>query len=682
MSQHVTYMLRRVLCPWRAEEVVEDTLRHAGEARLDEIMWITESSGMYKELPTLDEVDRIVERLGPARERTVAAGLLYSINPLTTLGHGDYGRDGAEVHPEIEWMVGMAGGTARFCACPLSPAWRELIAETFARYAATQPTRLWIEDDFRYANHMPNVRFGCFCERHLAAFAERVGERVEREAVVAALLQPGEPHPWRAAWLDFMDGTLADTGRMIREAVHAVSPETEMGWMSTTPSVMEVEGRRPRRLLEALAGDGRAAIRMPTTCYIETGPRDLYIEDLGLKKMLPQLPERTTRCTETETFPHSIYSCSAARIGAQIAWACVLDVPNQTLNIYDYLGASMERTAGYTEMLRERKPLCEALAETFGGARPRGVGLLGDPESARFTHAEAAAHMSSLYVRETGWATPLRAVGAPVCFSHDESVTAITGQALRARSTDEIEAVFARGVLLDLSALQTLQDMGLSDLAGVRVGDVVPRRGRPVGPEELTDPDFAGGRDRYTWTYGFPEIGVLAPAASARQISRIVDPGGEPLWPGVVLFENRLGGRAATFPYRAAGRDPDPYADGLYQSFYSELRRDQLRAVLRWLGRGSTPLLADATGWTLPHRADAEGRIAVAVMNLNLDAWSRVGLAAAVDGEVRRVERLGPNGEWRELDAAEWHVREGELTVELSGPVRTLELVAVRVEAG
>ena len=59
--------------------------------------------------------------------------------------------------------------------------------------------------------------------------------------------------------------------------------------------------------------------------------------------------------------------------------------------------------------------------------------------------------------------------------------------------------LFSRGVLLDGTALQALQDIGLSDLAGAEVKSLLPRRSMAVGPEELTDPDFAGGRNICVW---------------------------------------------------------------------------------------------------------------------------------------------------------------------------------------
>ena len=265
-------MLRRVLCPWNVDAIIEETVAWAREHRIDEIMWFPESSGMYKELLPLEEVEKRVANLRKAKEETEAAGILYSVNPLTTLGHGDYGGDGAAIHPGLELMVDYTGAQARFCSCPLSPVWRDLIRRTYELHAATEPVRLWVEDDYRYFNHKPNVSFGCYCDRHMAEFGKRIGRAITREELVAALLAPGTPGPLRAEWLRFLGQTLADTAAMLRDAVQAVSPNTQLGWMSSTPALHQVEGRHPRRQMQAFAGAGAAAIRMTTAGYITDSP--------------------------------------------------------------------------------------------------------------------------------------------------------------------------------------------------------------------------------------------------------------------------------------------------------------------------------------------------------------------------------------------------------------------------
>lgn len=671
----VTYMLRRTLCPWKAEEIVAETVDWCREQRADEIMWITESSGMYKELLPLPEIEKIVERLRIAKERTEAAGIVFSINPLTTVGHGDCGHEVAAVHPGLETMVGFRGGVSRSCACPLSPVWLDLMRGTFALYATTRPARLWVEDDFRYINHAPHVRYGCYCDRHLEAFAERIGERVEREGLVEAMLRPGEPHPWRAAWLDFLEDSLAEVAALIRAAVHAVSPETELGLMVASPVAHELEGRRIAPDMKALAGDGRSAIRMSMIRRDEVGHKDLLMEDEALKKMIPRLPANVTLCSETESHPHSAYTISAARIAAQIEWASLLGVANHTMNIFDYIGTPLAEEPTYDDMLRTRKDEFAAFADAFADLTEwRGVGIPADPDAPRHVRTPRGEDMLEFLMGEAGWADPLRAFGMPIRYGKDAAVTAVTGQGLYGMSEEGLTEVFSRGVLLDASALTTLQEMGRADLAGVRAEAIVGNRDRPTGPEELTDPDFGGGRHHYTWTYGLKQIAVLRPEAAARPVSRILDADGRFLYHGVVLFENALGGRVASFPHFCEGVTPD--RKGPPGVFYSPYRRKQFHTLLPWLGRGPVPMVVHSRAWTLPHRADGDGRIGLAVMNINSDTWAVVRMTCSAPRPVRHVEWLDIDGARRELAAPQWRQTGKDVTLTLATAVPPLRTVA------
>jgi len=301
----IKYMLRRTLCPWNAKNIADETVAYCRKSKVDEIVWITESSGLYKELLPIGEIKKLIPGLEYARKKTLAAGMRYSINPLTTLGHGEYGHELKEIHPQLDFMVDFTGKKSRACACPLSPYWRDLMKATYRLYAATMPARLWIEDDFRYNNH-GSVKFGCYCDLHLREFAKRTGHKLRREELVARILRPGKPDPVRKEWQKFLGDVLAETVSLIAGEVHAASPATELAWMSVTPLILDVCGADIKQMLAAFADGRRGAIRIPTTVYLEQGHRAMLYEDESLKKALPDLAANITRCTEIESCFHSL----------------------------------------------------------------------------------------------------------------------------------------------------------------------------------------------------------------------------------------------------------------------------------------------------------------------------------------------------------------------------------------
>lgn len=672
-------MIRRTLCAWKTEELVEETIEYCRRAKVDEIIWISESSGRYEELLPIEGIEALLPGLHDAKARTESAGMIFSINPLTTIGHGDYGRKMADVHPRMEFMVDYTGKKSKACACPLCPDWRQLMQDTFRLYAGVGPTHLWIEDDFRYHFHGA-VTFGCFCDRHLGEFAARTGMKFSREELAAALLRPGKADPVRAAWHGFLGDTLCETVNLIARSVHQVSPTIHVSWMSTNPAFMDLCGTDVSRMMDACADGHPAGIRMVTTRYEETTYRDMLILDEHIKKILPYLPVDAIRCTEIETFPHSLFSKSAAGIAAQVEWSNILGVCNHTMNLFDYVGSPMELTPKVREVLAARKDGFESFARAFDGAIMKGIGGLNKPRMSAHSVTTQGKTMAEIAPRENGFVDALRAFGMPMVFGVDEPVTATTGQALRSLSHQELEALFSRGVLLDGSALEALADLGRADWAGVQIRERIPVGSRGIGPEELTDPEFGGGKFNYTWTAGlWPEF-VLVPQRGARIISQIVDVFGKALFPGFVIFENQLGGRTAVCPYNLGGSGLDPLLNRAPAFFYSEYRKIQIRAIVQFLSRGKSALIVDADGWVLPHRADKNGEILLAAMNLNPDCWEKVSFRAQIEGNVRAVTWANPDGVWKALGKEHWLQKDSLAEVQLHSPVPHLRTIAVRLE--
>lgn len=673
------YMIRRTLCPWNVEELVDETIEYCLKAKVDEIIWITESSGRYEELPRIERIKELIPGLLYAREKTEKAGMVFSINPLTTIGHGEYGRDMREVHPEMDFCMDFTGKVSKACACTLSPYWRQLMKDTFRLYAETKPSHLWIEDDFRYNNH-GTIRFGCYCDLHLEEFAKRTGKSFIREELVSRILKPGKADPLREEWLGFLGDTLSETANMIAKEVHPVSPETHVSWMSVNHPVMDICGTDIADMMNACANGRKSGIRIHTTYFQEHSYRDMLVLDEEVKKIIPFLPESTIKCTEIETCPHSLYSKSAAGIAAQIEWSNILNITNHTINIFDYIGSPMELIPKYREMMSSRKKDFDSFAEAFDGvAEMKGVAGLVKPMMAAHSAVSKGEDMAEFAVRQDGMLDAIRAFGMPVVFGIDKPVTVVTGQVLRSLAEEELQAMFSRGVLLDGSALECLIDMGYGAIAGVEITGRCEKRSRGVGPEEMTDPDFGGGRYNYTWSYGmWPEY-TLSLKDGAKMISRIVDPFGEFLFPGFVIYENKLGGRVAVCPYNLGGQGLDNLLNRASGFFYSEYRKIQIQKIIEWLSRDDVPLVVEADGWILPHRADFKDRVMLAAMNMNADVWEKISMRANVNRKVKDVSWVDINGNCQSLAAGSWQQAGKLVTVELDTEIPHLRTVAVRL---
>jgi len=684
--EHVTYMLRRGFYPWKFAESLRETILYCRKRRMDEVMWMFVHGFGHLPLATQKRHVALLER---ARDATARFGIKYSINYSFTLGHSDYGCDIRKAIPDYEPIVGHDGQKSRECPCPLSPGWRRWMQASARIVCRTKPVRFWMEDDYRLTNHGP-VAFGCYCPRHIREFAKRIGEpRLTREKLLRAILAPGKPHPWRKPWLDFCGFVLEESARLVQEAVYEVSPETNVALMVSTPWMHESEGRDYVGLLKAFAGPHPPTPRICNQGYQEGTPRAFFIQDEALKRVMPDLPENTCKCSEIESMPWYLYSKSANWLRAQIAMATIYGIPNHTLAIYDYVaGAPLEEEPQIGDMLENNKNYFEGLWQGFGRANNfRGIGILRHWNSARVAHTTKGASPAEWQARDSGWAHALPAFGFPIACRADEPVTAVTGQALRAFE-NKLDDIFSRGVLMDLTALRTLMDMGRADLAGVSLAGTIRRRTADFtfGAEHLTDPRFYGGKNRYIFEYATsdtPIIGLLKPAAGARVISRIMEMSGRQVCPGAIVFENRLGGRVCVFPYEFAGTNFDMYVKGTTQFFYTAHRKEQIRAIVRWLARGQVPLLADAPGWILPHRADGPGLVGLMVMNINHDPWQNgVRLQACVTPPVKNVFRIDNAGQWKKLAKECWTQRGNMFQARVSHRVGPLEFACLRLETG
>ncbi len=467
------YSLRLALDPgWTDEAGLAVLPELIGAGRIDDVMVFAN----VEELNTghTDEAERLRYRDLAERVAAVAApaGATMSLNPWHTVMHGDYGK---HLRPgqDFRLMVDPAGRTAELAVCPRDPAWQEYLAGLYGCYAAARPRFLWVEDDFRYHNHAPLEWGGCFCDDHLAEFSRRAGRTLTRSEFVAGLLAPGEPHPYRRIWLETAREALEQAAAGVERAVHAVSPQTRLGLMTSVPAVHASEGRRWTPLLAALCGPHAPAVRIHLPAYAERRPADylsLFHSIADAHRAL--LPAGTEVYPELENFPYSRFAKSLAFTRFQLLSAQVLAPSGMTLDFYDLNGNGPVLADRYQDALADtREELDAGLA---GGvfARPRqGVAVLVSEESAAALHTASGASMVELYPREYLFGPLLAGYGIPFRYTTDHTlageIVAVGGQYFRTIGAEAARALLERNrALLDAEAVESLIALGLGDLAG------------------------------------------------------------------------------------------------------------------------------------------------------------------------------------------------------------------------
>ena len=145
-----------------------------------------------------------------------------------------------------------------------------------------------------------------------------------------------------------------------------------------------------------------------------------------------------------------------------------------TIDLFDLNGSGIVFSDGYQRMLRAVKPFLNAVNAMGVFALPkRGVCVMTSEDSAYTLQTAHGADMEELYPHEVYFAGLLNAMGIAYQYCTDPGVSgqvvAVSGQYFRNLTPEQIAHLFAHNtLLLSGDAVDTLCQMGLGELAGVR----------------------------------------------------------------------------------------------------------------------------------------------------------------------------------------------------------------------
>ncbi|MDR0932173.1 MAG: hypothetical protein LBM70_04030 [Victivallales bacterium] len=673
------YALRRTLPPWKFEETLSDLIRLAPEFKIDEVIVKIDTEEFSHGHPTLEWAKRYQGNLFQVKEALQKLNIVYSLNPWITVGHCDRGRNDLNHIKGLETAVGHDGSVAKHCACFISPAWREHFVELWTIYAETAPHIMWVEDDIRTFNHEP-VSFGCFCDRHMARFSERIGQKVSREQLVKAILQPGKPHPWRAEYLLMQREIMVETAGFIAKTVHKISPESCLGLMSSGPRQHCLEGRDWTKLAEALA-DGKQLYSRPPMCnYNEDSLRGFYYSQDSIKLTRAVLPTNTIEQSECENVPFTRFSKSTVFTFLEIAITFAYGSQGVTLNLFDHVGTPMKNEEHYGQMLSAKKPFLAALGDAVRGKGEYcGVQLLHRQDSSLVKNLPIKADYPDLGEDGFNLMQALESHGIPTVYTSSD-VIAASGQVLRACSDAEIMEFLRKGMFLDGVAAGILLERGFGEYIGVKnIAMPCHRRDLPfvLSAEEFHHPGFGGEKRKYM-TCTLPDLGtmgrfcVLEPSQDAQIVSSFVDPDTIRVSPAMIAYSNSLGGRVIVHAM--------DYQYSFGVAFCHPFRREQLHGVVDYLADRSFPLKLTCDGaYSLAFRKESGENTVIGCFNLNLDDWGKVSFDLSWTKAIPDVLLLDQSGNWvksSELKATKDNVR---LKIEYLGKISFNEPLIVKL---
>lgn len=494
LKSQFSYILRVCIQPGHHEEErMRELIRFCREGLVDDVMFFIDCEDLNQGHITKEEAKPWLNLIARAKEQLEPLEITTSINPWVTLNHADRGRK-LKKGQTFGLMVDKNGKEATACVCPLSQEWRNYITDLYSFYASIDPYMLWIEDDFRFHNHVPLEWGGCFCEQHMELYSKKAGKKLSREEFVKGIVRKGEPHPYRKIWLDSARETMVTLAEEIGKAVHQVSPQVRLGLMSSIPAVHCAEGRDWEGILKGLAGETSMVNRPHLPSYQEVSPQS-YFWNFNTISVLSKanVPVGTEIYPELENSPRTLFAKSRTFSRFQIELAMALGAQGITMNLFNVMGNGVLMQDGFEKILKEAKPfLNQITALKIEDKQPEGVKVLFDPQSSYTIHTTQGEKMEELYPSENFWAGLLSAYGIATCYSkekqHQGEVVAISGQYFRNLKENEIKDLLHHNfVLLDGEAVETLFELGYGSFLGIKSMTWYPQYSGDYAYEEVYD---------------------------------------------------------------------------------------------------------------------------------------------------------------------------------------------------
>ena len=578
-----------------AERITRQLLALVEQAPVDEIMFFYFAEEMNDGHETLERIDEWIEHSRPYREALAAKGVLVSLNPWHSILHCDRGR---RLKPGQAWqpMVDTHGRETAACVCPLDTNWRQYFAETLRRYALEGFRVIWIDEDIRLHNHEPLDWGGCFCPLHVTAFNERAGTSATRDEIVTACLAPGDPHPWREAWMDMWDETQCELVASWRRCVE--SEGAKLGLMTSSHEQHAAEGRRWANWWRAIADDGVPVVRPHFWSYGSVLGHRLPSSIALLDQSRSTFPEKIEFGPEVECFPYGAWNNSFRHVGARMALAQTMGATNLNISLLDFMGNDPEDEPERAAFLKRWRPVCDLIADEFSpNMQLVGVGVPWSEELGRRIHTDTQSGSDSwqaLVGPSRRWANWLGGIGVSFSMRPSSAVNALSGAEVWGFDEDTLKQWLSRGILLDGAAAAVLVERGLGEYIGVRSAQFIQQNEVAYSVEQSLDADFGlreGAQMSVNWHPYAHQLFQGDLHESARIVSDLRTARQEAVGHGLVLFENDLGGRVAIVPWTA---------DELVSMAINIQRSTQLRKVLAWLDPDHQRGMVSGAPWLIP----------------------------------------------------------------------------------
>ena len=537
-----------------------------------------------------------------------------------------------------QYLTGLDGRVSEISFCPLDQDFKDVLCNNIVTVVSiAKPFMVIMEDDYT----LGHAGFGCFCPLHLAEFAKRQRHNYSREDLytIFSKVTP-ESIRLRRAWAELSRDSLVNLATFIRHEVDKFEPQTRI--LLCQPGSADFQGDLTEAVTRAFAGKTRPAVRLYGTTYgndyAENLPETIFHALYGSQ----HLPDDFELYHESDTFPHTRFFMSSAKIKSLMTAAFAYGIDDSRFHPVQNTDNLLEEV-GYLNMFKNEIKRFNSIKEAVKDCNLDGCEIVYNP----FEHIVDAYGKGSN--RRYAWANITGRLGIPHTSSNGK-VKMVSGNTVELMSDDAIMELLSGSVFLDGRAAYSLCQRGFKEFIGA---DVLPG----VQPEFLYEGirDVAyfqniKGRIMYNFlifvvaTEG-GEFVQLKPFEDANIITDFLDGEEKPVTPGMIQYENKLGGRVAITAFDLNNNSSS--------AVINYKKKEIMRQTIEWLGHEPLPVFVKdmPNMFCIFNRSKSNNYAIVVVISLCSDPFSSISLDVAPEWLNSRFELLSNNGTWEKTKA-------------------------------
>lgn len=446
----------------------------------------------YPELSPLDDKRKQAEICKDCFKDLRKRGITVGINvwPTFTL----YSLE-QNVYSNMPRMIDIDGNAIKNHVCPISEEFTEYMSQKFEIFADTNPDFIWIDDDCRFT-HLGG-KYPCFCENCVKGFKN--GAYKSREELVEDLNKK-ENRDLKIEWSSYGAERLASFCKKMRDTVDKINPSIDMPLMTIGATHTTFSGNYIEKCMLALRSRrGRPGHDL----YSDKNLDKIMWKALEVGRQISQYPETVTDIYwEEDSFPQGHLAKSFKTRQNEVSLGLMAGCTGIAFNHLGLNGALDQRFGREVEELHLLRPRWEKFYNFAKDLKPTGMWPMyswyltakGKPEYVWLkekTSPEAQNPYADITLPEK-----IGPFGIPLVSSSENScATLISGKTLTAFDTDEIKKIFSGNVYMDGSALAALEELGLEELAGVKIEPI----DLPAKICHLSDHSFNGPFGDYNY---------------------------------------------------------------------------------------------------------------------------------------------------------------------------------------